>query len=132
MCALAGIDVHYPMLDEAVVEHSTRVPSKMKLPLGRLRHFYKQAVRDFLPEQIINKPKQGFGLPFGVWLAEHRQLHELASDNLLRLRRRHIVRAEFIDRLMQLHQQSHAAYYGEFVWVLMMLELWLSSRGIEP
>ena len=132
MCALAGIEVRYPMLDEAVVEHSLRIPSRLKLPSGRLRDFYKQAVRGFLPEAIINKSKHGFGLPFGVWMADHPGLREMAGDNLARLRRRGILRPEFIDRALHLHQQEHAAYYGELVWVMMMLELWLTSRGFEP
>lgn len=132
MCALAGIEVRYPMLDEAVVANANRIPSRLKLPGGKLRDFYKQATRDFLPARIIDKPKQGFGLPFGVWLAEHAGLRELAGDNLARLRRRRILRPEFIDRALALHQQEHAHYYGELVWVMTMLELWLSSRGMEP
>ncbi len=132
MCALAGIEVRYPMLDEDVVGHSTQVPSALKLPGGKLRDFYKRAVADFLPQAIIDKPKQGFGLPFGVWMAEHPGLSEMAGDNLSRLRRRGILKPAFIDQALSLHQQEHAHYYGELVWVMMMLELWLTSRGFEP
>lgn len=132
MCALAGIEVRYPMLDEAVLENSLRIPSKLKLPGAKLRDFYKQATRDFLPEATINKPKQGFGLPFGVWMADHPGLREMAGDNLARLRQRNILQPTFIDQVLNLHQQEHAHYYGELVWVMMMLELWLTSRGFEP
>ena len=132
MCALAGMEVRYPMLDEAVLENSLRIPSALKLPGGRLRDFYKQATSDFLPSATINKSKQGFGLPFGVWMAEHPGLREMAGDNLARLRRRDILQAGFIDQVLTLHQQEHAHYYGELVWVMMMLELWLTSRGFEP
>lgn len=129
MCALAGIEVRYPMLDEAVLQHSLQVPSARKLPGQKLRDFYKQATAGFLPEAIINKPKQGFGLPFGVWMAEHPGLREMAADNLSKLRSRDILKPTFIDQAMSLHQQEHAHYYGELVWVMMMLELWLTSRG---
>lgn len=132
MCRLADIEVRYPMLDEAVIAHSTQVPSELKLPGGKLRDFYKRAVTGFLPAQILDKPKHGFGLPFGVWMVEHPGLQEIAGDSLSRLRRRGIFKPSFIDRIMLLHQQSHAAYYGELVWVMMMLELWLSSHGFEP
>lgn len=132
MCALGGIEVRYPMLDEGVVEHSTRIPSILKLPARQLRGFYKRAAEGFLPDAILNKPKHGFGLPFGVWMADHAGLREMAHDNLARLRRRGILRADFIDQALRLHEQSHAGYYGELVWVMMMLELWLTSRGMEP
>ena len=132
MCELAGIEVEYPMLDDHVVELSTRISSARKMPHNRLRDFYKRAVRGFLPDQIIDKTKHGFGLPFGVWMAEDPGLQELAADNLARMRRRGYVRPEFVDEILTLHREHHAGYYGEFIWVLIMLELWLTAQGFEP
>lgn len=132
MCRLAGIEVAYPMLDEAVVEHSTTVSSSLKLPGNKLRHFYKQAVRGFLPDEILAKSKHGFGLPFGVWLAEHAGLQAMAEDCLSQLRGRRILKPAFIDQAVQMHRQGHSGYYGELVWIMVMLELWLDSRGHTP
>ena len=132
MCQLAGIEVDYPMLDDRLVEFSTRVSSRRKMRGNRLRDFYKRAVKNLLPEQIINKPKHGFGLPFGVWMSEHPQLQELAADNLSRMKRRKYIKPAFIDELSKLHLSKHSGYYGEFIWVLMMLELWLTAQGYEP
>jgi asparagine synthase (glutamine-hydrolysing) len=127
-CELASVEVSYPLLDDAVVELSTRIPSDQKLRHGRLRHFYKEATRDFLPAAIIEKEKHGFGLPFGVWLVEHEGMRELARDSLDALKRRRLIRADFIDRALALHAKEHASYYGELVWVLMVLELWLAAH----
>ena len=132
MCQLADIDVEYPMLDDRLVEFSTRVSSYRKMPNNRLRDFFKRSVADFLPAEIINKQKHGFGLPFGVWMAEHPGLQELAADNLSRMQRRGYVKSEFVDEILRLHRDQHAGYYGEFIWVLMMLELWLTAHGYEP
>ena len=132
MCQLAGIDVEYPMLDDHLVEFSTRVSSDRKMKRNRLRDFYKRTIKDFLPTEIIDKPKHGFGLPFGIWMAEHPGLQELAGDNLTRMRRRHYVRDEFIDEILRLHREHHAGYYGELIWILTMLELWLTGQGYEP
>ena len=68
MCAVAGIDVDYPLLDDELVAFSTRVPGSLKLQGNRLRYFFRQAVADFLPGEILQKTKHGFGLPFGEWL----------------------------------------------------------------
>jgi asparagine synthase (glutamine-hydrolysing) len=132
MCELAGIQVEYPMLDDHLVEFSTRVSSDRKMRRNRLRDFYKRAVRDFLPEQIINKSKHGFGLPFGVWMERHPGLQQLATDNLERMRRRGYLRPAFIDEIQRLHREQHAGYYGEFIWAAIMLELWLTAQGMEP
>lgn len=130
MCELAGIEVEYPMLDDELVAFSTQVPSRRKMPMNRLRGFYKDAVSGFLPDEIINKSKHGFGLPFGVWMANHAGLQEMANANLAAIRDRDILQHEFMDELLKLHQQSHAGYYGELVWILVMLELWLDQHGL--
>ncbi len=132
MCQLAGIEVEYPMLDDRLVEFTTRVSSRRKMPGNKLRDFYKRSVADLLPREIIDKQKHGFGLPFGIWMAEHPGLQQLAEDNLARMKRRRYVRPEFIDEIMRLHRDHHAGYYGEFIWVLIMLELWLTAQGFEP
>lgn len=131
MGQLAGVDVVYPMLDEDLVEFSCRVPSAMKASRGRLRHFYKEAMTGFLPDEIIHKKKHGFGLPFGVWMQEHPPLREMAYDGLLRFKGRGILQPAFIDRLIQMHRQQHAVYYGEMVWILMMLDLWLETHKLS-
>jgi asparagine synthase (glutamine-hydrolysing) len=132
MCQLADIEVEYPMLDDRLVDFSTRVSSRRKMRRNRLRHFYKRAVKGFLPHEIIHKTKHGFGLPFGVWMAEHPGLQELARANLERMQRRRYVRPDFIEHIARLHREQHAGYYGEMIWVLIMLELWLTAQGVEP
>ena len=130
MCQLAGIQVIYPLLDDRLVEFSCRLPSSLKLKGQRLRWFYKQAMRGFLPKQTIRKSKHGFGLPFGLWIRSHQGLQELAYDSLQRLKQRHYLRPAFLDRAIELHRSDHAAYYGELIWILMMLSLWLEQHGL--
>lgn len=128
MCELAGVDVAFPMLHDPVIDFSLALPPDHKLRGGTLRWFFKEALRDFLPPEIIAKEKHGFGLPVGIWLQEHRALHELAGDSLTGLARRGIVRRDFLRQLVDQHLREHGAYYGTMVWILMMLELWFQSR----
>lgn len=128
MCELAGVDVAFPLLDEEVVEFSARLPASMKLRGTRLRWFFKEALRDFLPREVIEKSKHGFGLPVGTWLTTHRPLLDLASDAIAGLQRRRIVRASFVDDLRDRLLPAHPAYYGTMIWVLMMLGMWLDAR----
>jgi asparagine synthase (glutamine-hydrolysing) len=127
-CELAGLDVRFPMLDDAVVEFSASLPPKLKLKGTELRYFFKQALRGFLPDEIITKKKHGFGLPFGPWVQTYPRLKELVRDSVQDLKRRQIVRAAFIDQLMGSHVADHPAYYGTMAWVLMMLEQWFQQH----
>ena len=130
MCELADMDVAFPLLDERLIEFSQRMPADLKLRGTTLRWFFKQALSDFLPPQIIKKHKHGFGLPVGAWLVGHPPLFDLAAHGVGMLRDRGIVRREFIDELFGARLREHSAYFGTMAWVLMMLGLWLESRGL--
>ena len=127
---LAGIDVGYPLLNDALVDFSMRLPTHYKLRGFKLRWFFKEALRDFLPAAIITKQKKGFGLPFGVWATRHPALKVLASDSVRGFATRGVVRPEFVKQLLDELLPAHPGYYGEMVWILMMLEQWL--RGHAP
>jgi asparagine synthase (glutamine-hydrolysing) len=126
---LAGVSVGYPFLDQAIVEFSERLPTAYKLKSLKLRWFFKEALRGFLPDEIITKKKHGFGLPFGVWATQNDGLKSLASDSLRGLGERGIVRREFITTLLDRHLPEHPGYYGELVWILMMLEQWFRHHA---
>lgn len=129
MCGLAGVDVTYPMLDDALIDFSCAIPSNWKIKQGDLRHFYKKALSNWLPHETIHKTKQGFGLPFGVWMQTYTPLREMAYDNLLKLKDRGFIQPRFIDKTIKMHQSEHAAYYGELVWIFTVFELWMSAHS---
>jgi len=128
MCSLAGVEVVYPMLDDDLVNFSCQIPSNWKIKGRDLRHFYKQSFTGWLPDATINKKKQGFGLPFGIWMETHKPLQEMAYDSLISLKKRSYFKPEFIDQTIHLHRNQHAAYYGELIWILMVLEMWLEAH----
>jgi asparagine synthase (glutamine-hydrolysing) len=129
MCELASVDVAFPLLHESVVDFSTRLPPDFKLRGTRLRYFFKEALRDFLPPETIAKQKHGFGLPAGVWLRDFAPLNQLAGDALASLRTRKIFRGDLLDDLMTKRLHEHPGYYGTLAWVLMMLELWFQKHS---
>jgi len=128
MCEAAGVEVRYPLLDEELVDFSMQLPPRYKLKGTQLRWFFKRALQDFLPPEIITKKKHGFGLPFGLWAREHPGLRSLAYDSMSSLKTRGIIAPAFIDRMIDAHQNEHAAYYGSQIWVLMMLEQWFQAH----
>lgn len=129
--ALAGVGVGFPFLDPRLVDFSLRLPTDYKLKGLKLRWFFKGALRGFLPDEILTKKKQGFGLPFGVWANRHAGLKRLASESLHSFAARGIVRPEFITTLLDVHLPAHPGYYGEMVWILMMLEQWLRQSDLS-
>ncbi len=128
---LAGVEVRYPLLQKEVVEFAAAIPSDLLLKGLKLRWFFRRALRDFLAPETLAKPKHGFGLPFGVWLQSDPRLNELARDHLARIAKRGFLNPDYIQRLQKAHREGHAAYYGVMIWLLIMLEAWLSAKNLE-
>ena len=131
MCALAGVEVRYPMLDEAVCEFSASIPPKLLLKGMKLRAFFKRAMTGFLPTQTLKKPKHGFGLPLGPWLEPGSLVFKFALDCLASLRQRQIFSSSYIETVIERHRSNPEELNADPIWEMMMLELWLSSHGVS-
>ncbi len=130
-CRLADIDVTYPMLDEDLVSFAARIPSRLLLKGTRLRHFFKEATRDFLPRAVLEKRKHGFGMPFVEWMGQYPRLREVADDCLQTLAARGVFRREFLTRMKAGHDRPERTIYDGILWDLVMLELWLRDRRVS-
>jgi len=129
MTEAAGIEVRYPLLDDAILEFSGEVPPNWKVRGQELRWFWKKSLKGFLPDRIINKTKHGFGMPFGVWAREHAPLRERVEDRLADFAKRRVLTPAYVAQIRKEHMSGHATYFGTMVWVIMILEEWLRHEG---
>lgn len=122
---LAHVNVKFPYLDSTLVEFTGRLPAACKVKGLTKRYLFKKAMADILPEQIIKKKKQGFGLPISVWLRQREEFRQLVHDVVLSTRaiQRGYFRPEFIRQLVTHHMAGTWDYSAE-IWSLLMLELW--------
>jgi len=126
MTELAGVEVRYPLLDAQLAEFSGRIPSRLKMRGLKKRYIFKQALADFLPPAVLNKPKHGFGAPIALWMKQDPGWRGFISDLLhdRRTRQRGYVQASLLDDLWERHQTDPTTYYGDTLWTFVMLELW--------
>lgn len=130
MAEAAGVEVRYPLMDDAILDFSGEVPPDWKVKGNHLRWFFKESLKGFLPDEIITKTKHGFGLPFGMWARDYAPLRERVEDRLADLRKRDILTPGYIDLLRNEHMSGHATYFGKMIWVMLCLEEWLAARGL--
>lgn len=130
MTEAAGIEVRYPLLDDAMVDFSGEVPPDWKVKGQYLRWFFKKALTGFLPDEIINKSKHGFGLPFGLWAKDYAPLRERVEARFDAFKGRGILQPAYVDHIRREHMSGHATYFGRMVWQILILEEWLEARGI--
>ncbi len=62
-------------------------------------------------------------------MKQDRDLRKLSDDALKSLRERGVFNPGFLANLPRLHREEHAAYYGELLWVLTVMELWFQHHA---
>jgi asparagine synthase (glutamine-hydrolysing) len=66
----ASVEGRVPFLDHKFIEFALSIPSKLKFKNKTLKYILKKAVRGVIPDEIIDRPKQGFGVPIYEWFYE--------------------------------------------------------------
>lgn len=121
----AGVSVLYPYLTPDLIQLMGRMPPHLKVNRTTKRYLFKKATKPLLPEAILRKKKQGFGLPFGYWFRHDPKISSFLGDILLSqdcMERGYLERS-FVTSLLDRHQQGVWDYSNE-LWLLLMLELW--------
>ncbi len=116
----ASIESRVPLLDHRIVEFMARIPPNIKFAGGRMKHLFKEAVRNTVPAQIFErKDKMGFPTPLTQWTKGVAK--DFVRDTLLsdRVRQRGIYNYAAIERAIESERE-----FGRVVWGLLCLELW--------
>lgn len=119
-----ALEVRSPLLDHRVHEFAARLPPRLKLRRGRKKWLLKAlAARRRLPEDLVERPKQGFGVPLASWFrAELRPwLEDVLRDPATRSRA--YFEPSAVDRLLEDHLSGRSDHSPR-LWNLLMLELW--------
>jgi asparagine synthase (glutamine-hydrolysing) len=118
-----SIESRVPFLDNEVVAFASTLPAALKIKNGRRKHVLKEVAARLLPREILDRRKQGFGVPLGVWFRGN--LRELFADTLLSplsLSRGYFQPA-FVQRLVDEHVSGRRDHTLR-LWQLVVFERW--------
>ena len=106
-----------------MVEFASRLPWKLKLSLTRTKVLLKRAMRGTVPEEILRRPKKGFGIPVAAWIRGplRPMFEELFSET--ELRRGGLFDPRAARALLQRHLDGQADLRKP-LWTLAMFQLW--------
>jgi asparagine synthase (glutamine-hydrolysing) len=123
MTMAVSLEARAPLLDQEVIDFATRVPASMKLRGFETKHILKRAVRGLVPDTILDRPKQGFGIPIQQWI--NGQLRDRIRSTLTETRTeaRGYFEPRYVTVLMDEHERGRRDH-SSALWALFMLELW--------
>jgi asparagine synthase (glutamine-hydrolysing) len=118
-----SVEARSPLLDHEVMELAAALPADYKLNGSVTKHALKEAFRADLPDDILDRPKKGFGVPLRHWFRD--ELRDMPREMLLDpgARTREWLRPEEVERLIDEHRDERADHSLR-LWTLLQLETW--------
>jgi asparagine synthase (glutamine-hydrolysing) len=128
----ASTEVRVPFVDPVVVRAAFSFPGTQKVRGRRQKVVLKDAAEDWLPDEIVNRPKASFSAPLRAWVAH--ELKDVVDEVLLK---GELVSTGFVRRsaLLKLVEEERTGREdrSKQIWQLLTLELWLknaTSQGV--
>jgi len=122
---LHSLELRSPFLDTALVEYVARLPDDHKRRGRETKWVLKRAFSRFIPDEIMNRPKLGFGVPLGTWF--RKDLRGMMLDAFAPTAKMYgFLEQAFVERLLREHLDGHADH-GHNLWLLLTFETWLRA-----
>lgn len=118
-----GLEARSPFLDHELLAFAAAIPGSQKVRGGQKKRVLREALRPWLPDEILDRPKQGFSVPLSAWLAGELRapVREVLLDPST------LARGQFDERAVHALLARHdagAEADASRIWSLYMLELW--------
>ncbi len=112
-----------PFLDQHIIEWAAQLPSEYKYYNGEKKYILKQIVHKYVPENIMKRPKMGFGIPVETWLAK--ELKDLVMENLSNenLKKHGLFNVSEVEKILSDFYKGRTEKYLK-IWNLLMFQIW--------
>ncbi|MDD4946148.1 MAG: asparagine synthase (glutamine-hydrolyzing) [Gallionella sp.] len=120
-----SLETRVPFLDHRVIELASTIPMSMKCKDGKTKWILREVLYRYVPRELIERPKAGFGIPLGVWLrGPLREWAETLLDEQ-RLQREGYFDVKFVRELWQAHVKGRNNQ--TLLWNILMFQAWLEG-----
>jgi len=118
-----GLEIRVPFLDHRIVEYSTRLSDTLKYRNGTGKYILKKILARYLPNELFERPKMGFGVPIDHWLRH--ELKDLLTDYLApdRLKKENLFDPDFVQKKITAHLTGRENHQYR-LWAILMWEMW--------
>lgn len=116
-----------PFLDHELLELTAKIPFNLKLKgFNNKKYILKEALRGIIPDEVMFRPKMGFGVPIDAWFRG--ELKDYARQKLLggQLIQRNLFKESAIKKILDTHTSTRINF-SPHIWALLTLELWFEE-----
>jgi len=122
-----GLEARSPFLDRRVIELAFSLPLDMRIRGRHKKYVVRRLLRDYLPAELIERPKRGFSAPVAHWLRNELRDELERSLSASNIARRGFFEPKRVSSLVREHLQG-GRDHAQILWALLVLEWWLEHH----
>lgn len=119
-----SLEVRCPLLDYRIIEESFHIPHRYKYHQFDKKHILKEITYQYVPKELLDRPKKGFGVPLRKWL------RTVLKDEIARyadaaiLKKQDIFDANAVQELIAHQEKSDKIMYSSMLWSFYVFQKW--------
>ena len=112
-----------PFLDQRIIEWAARLPMEYKYNNGNKKFILKEIVHKYIPKEMMDRPKMGFGIPIAAWLTNDLKhfVDEYLNEDFIK--KQNIFNNEEVQRIRKSFYNGKVEI-AEKIWFLLMFQMW--------
>lgn len=128
-----SLECRCPILDTKVMEFSYRIPHQYKYAGGDKKHILKDIAYDYIPKELLDRPKVGFGVPLDKWLRGPLKEQLLDYSSYEYLKKQNIFDAAYVSDMIQKYVvtgdagPATGANYSKLSWSFFVFQQWYEA-----
>jgi len=121
------IAIREPYLDYDLIEFMSRVPSDIKIKNGIKKNLLKQIAYDYIPKELLDRPKKGFSVPFSAWMKNELKPLLMETLSIENLKKDGILNPEYVINIRNSFLNGKEEYKYK-IWSILLYQLWFEKN----
>ena len=116
-----------PLLDHRLIEYVAQLPSKYKIKDGSKKHLLKSIVHQYIPKEMMDRPKKGFGIPFEKWFSGQKNelFNYYLSDEVIK--KQGLFDVKEIRKLKEDFKHNSNSLTQRRLWLIFVMNQWVEE-----
>jgi len=121
-----NIRLHTPFLDEKLIAYMATIPSSIKIKEGIKKYILKEIAHQYIPKNLLDRPKSGFDIPFSLWMRNELKELVYSQINEKRLNKDKLFYTSSVIQIRDNFYQGNDAFKYK-LWRIFIFQLWYEN-----
>ncbi|MGJ0321443.1 asparagine synthase (glutamine-hydrolyzing) [Aliarcobacter cryaerophilus] len=121
----AGLEGREPFLDHRIIEFVSTLPNNYKIKDGNKKYILKAITHDYIPKEIMERPKMGFSIPLNEWFGDELKTYVIDYLDNIKLEKVGIFNVKEVVKLKQ--EWLEKGFHSSKLWIILIFMMWYTK-----